>query len=180
MRSLTRPAVLRAAFGSAALFATLGIGCAHSAPPASPADTWKPSAEEDAMYNAFSMRDNTTDCATIEALAKDPVATLISTVEHSAQPPWVAVRATHCLASRHAAEAQTTLSAWAIDPAKRGLAILILDELNTMPEPIALQLATATLAGPHAADARKRLPKSVHPSVRALVPAAVEASPTAP
>ena len=173
MRTLTPPALLRAVFGAAGLIATLGIGCAHSAPPASDATPWTPNPDEAAVTAALSGRDSTIDCAAVEALAKDPVATLISVTNHVEMPPWVGVRAAHCLTSRHAAAAEPTLTAWVTDPNTRGLAILVLDELNTLPEPLALRLATATLSGPHAADAQKRLPNSVHPSVRALVPAAV-------
>ena len=144
------------------------LACAHPAP-ARAADAWSPTAEQTAVYQALSARDTAADvCDAVEALATDPVSALTAVAEHATQPPWAAVRATHCLASRHAAASQATLTTWVADPDRRGLAILIANELDGMPEPVALSIARAGLAGPHAADLQKRLPDSAYPSLRAL------------
>lgn len=159
--------LLRASLLPALLLGALA--CAHSAAAtAGTAAEWTPSAEETAVYRALSMRDGSPPCEEVEALASDPVATLISFAEHATMPPWVGVRAARCLVTRHAEAAKTTLSAWVVDPEKRGFAFLIADELDQAAEPVALELARAGLAGPHAADLRKRLAKSAWPSVAAL------------
>ena len=171
MQNLSAPRPLRSLLATALLLG--GLACAHGsnaiAGTATPAeDAWTPSAEETAVYQALSMRDAGPPCEEIEALAKDPVATLISVTEHATMPPWVGVRATRCLTTRHAEEAKSTLAAWMADPEKRGLAFLIADGLGDAPEPVALDLARAGLAGPHAASLQKRLAKSTWPSVAAL------------
>lgn len=149
---------------SALLLVTLA--CAHRAEAeAPPVDAWTPSAEEEAVYRALSMRDQGPSCEDLDAMAKDPVATLINITEHATMPPWVGVRATQCLVSRHAEDAKSTLSAWIVDPNKRGLAFVISDNTATMPEPVALELARAGLTGPHGADLKRRLAKSSWPSV---------------
>ncbi len=132
------------------------------------ADSWVPSAEEEAVYRALSVRDRGPTCEAVEAMAKEPVATLISVAEHATMPPWVGVKATECLTVRHAEAAKDTLSAWMVDPERRGLALVIANRTADMPEPVAVQLATAGLAGPHAAELQKRLAKSPWASVATL------------
>lgn len=142
------------------------LACAHRAEAEAPStDAWTPSAEEEAVYRALSMRDQGPSCEDLDAMAKDPVAVLINITEHATMPPWVGVRATQCLVSRHAEDAKATLSAWIVDPNKRGLAFVISDNTAGMPEPVALELARAGLSGPHAADLKRRLAKSSWPSV---------------
>lgn len=164
--------LIRAALGAGGMLALVGVGCAHSAPPAAgatpAADAWTPSPEEDAVYLALSARDNTADCATVEALTSTPVATLSALVEHATMPPWVGTRAATCLMRGHAEEARGALVAWAGAPDKRGLVILMANELDAMPEGVALEVAKAGLAGPYSEDMRKRLAGSQHSAVRAL------------
>lgn len=149
---------------SALFFALLSTGLAR----AGEVSTWTPTAEEEAVWRALAVRDAPPPCVEVEALAKDPVSTLISVAEHATMPPWAGVRATTCLASRHAEAAKDRLSAWVVDPKLRGLAFVVADHTSAMPEPVALQIAQAGLAGPHAADLKKRLLKSSWPSVVAL------------
>lgn len=168
LHSLLSP-LTRAGF-AACVFVTTTLACAHAGPPASASEEWTPSAEEEAVYKALSARDGAPDCAAVEALAKDPVATLTSVAEHAIMPPWVGIRATHCLATRHAETAQATLSAWVAHPDKRGLALVITDGLGQMPEAAAVAIARSGLAGPHAADLRERLERAnVTPAVRAVL-----------
>lgn len=158
---------------AAALLAYVGVGCAHGASPKDGAVTtpteWTPNADEDAVYRALSVRDGGPDCASVEALAKDPVAALVSMVENVQQPPWVAVRAAQCLVRGHAEQVKPNLMTWVVAPQKRGLAILLANEADAMPEAVAVEVARVGLAGPYAEDMRKRLVNSQHASVRALV-----------
>lgn len=150
------------------LFVTLLLALTGAASAGETAADWTPNAEEDAVWRALSVRDAPPPCADVEALAKDPVATLISVAEHATMPPWVAVRATSCLATGHAEEAKATLLGWVVNPNLRGLAFVVTDSTGKMPEGVALEIARAGLSGPHAADLRKRLLKSSWPSVVAL------------
>ncbi len=171
MLNISPSRLVRAAVGAGAMLALVGVGCAHSAAPkgaSAPKDDWTPSAEEDAVILAFSARDNAADCASVEALTSTPVATLVAVAEHVTMPPWVGTRAASCLTGRHAEEAKPTLVAWAGTPDKRGLVILLANELDAMPEAVAVDVARAGLAGPFSEDMRKRLVNSQHVSVRAL------------
>lgn len=135
---------------------------------ASTAAEWTPTPDEETVYRMLSMRDGAPDCATVEAAVKDPVPVLVSVAEHATLPPAVGVRAAHCLTTRHAPEAKATLLAWVVDPGKRGFAILIADDLSAMPEDVALEVAKAGLAGPHATTLNRRIGRSAWPSVAAL------------
>ena len=83
MLSLSPTRLTFAGLGLLALLVPLGLGCAHagetsSAAPSGSSPPWTPSAEEDAVYRALSSRDGAPDCASVEALAKDPTAVLVS------------------------------------------------------------------------------------------------------
>lgn len=123
-----------------------------------------------AVYRALSVRDPEPACAEVEALSPTPVETLLEVVERAQQPPWAGMRAANCLVQGHAEAVQGELAAWVADPEARGLALLVLDQLDSLPEPLALDLATRALAGPHAADAAERVARSTRPAVQALVP----------
>ncbi|MCK6506447.1 hypothetical protein L6R53_24250 [Myxococcota bacterium] len=123
-----------------------------------------------AVYRALSVRDPEPTCAEVEALSPTPVETLREVVDRAQQPPWAGMRAANCLVQGHGAEVQADLVAWVGGADTRGLALLVLDQLDLLPEDVALAVATAALAGPHAADASARVPKSRHPALQALVP----------
>ena len=148
----------------------LALGCAQRVAPANAGEpAWAPSAEENAVYKALTVRDPVPTCEAVEALAADPVATLISVVEHASQPPWVGVRAAHCLATRHADVAAPTLRAWITGDNTRGLALMLASEIDQIPEAVAVDLAVAGLAGPHADALRPRLEKASSPAIRATL-----------
>lgn len=176
--SILNQNILTRALGVLALCCAASVGCAKAAPPATaaapattaPADeAWTPSAEEQAVYRALSLKDGGPSCEEVEALTADPVATLASVAEHAEMPPWVGMRAAHCLTTRHAEAAQDSFVAWVANPKLRGMALLLADDLAAMPEAVALRVATAGLAGPHSADLRKRLDRSEVPALKALV-----------
>ena len=154
----------------------LGLACAHreAAAPvqaAAPAEAAAPLAARpsvQAIYRALSVRDPAPDCVTVEALSDQPVPDLLQIVDHASQPPWAGMRAANCLIQGHGAEIQAQLSDWVRRDDTRGLAILVLDQLDTLPEDLALDLARQALAGPWAADARPRLDTSSRPALHAL------------
>lgn len=156
-----------AVLGILALSATAAPVSRAATEGAAPAP-WSPTADELEVYQMLSMRDGTPDCATVEASVQDPVPVLVSVAEHATLPPAVGVRAAHCLTTRHASEAKATLLSWVVDPARRGFAILIADDLGAMPEDVALEVAKAGLAGPHATTLNRRVGRSSWPSVAAL------------
>lgn len=137
---------------------------------AAQADEWTPTPSQEAMYRALSIRDPAPDCAAVEALSADPLADLLVMVDQVEQPPWVGMRAATCVTTRHAEAGKATIGGWVVDPDKRGLAILVFNQLDAMPATVALPLATAALAGPLKADAEKRLQKAASAELRALVP----------
>ncbi len=118
---------------------------------------WTPTAEQTAVYKALSIRDPAPTCEEVEALSADPVATLRVVVERAELPPWAPLRAAHCMVTRHASAAEADIVAWMGDPQTRGLALLTLGALDTLPEETARTVAAAALAGPHAADAREKI-----------------------
>lgn len=126
--------------------------------------------EAQSVYRALSVRDPEPDCATVEALSPTPLATLLLVIQHAEQPPWVGIRAATCVLDRHAQLASPALLDWVEGPRTRGLALLVLDRLDRLPEPLALDLAAAALKGPHAADAAERVARSSKAELRALLP----------
>lgn len=142
----------------------------QTAPAAQPAANQGLSTETQAVYKALSVRDPEPECAAVEALTPTPVETLLEVVQRASQPPWAGMRAATCLIVGHGAEVAPTLTAWVEGPDTRGLALLVLDQLDALPEAQAVELATKALAGPHAADVPSRLARSQRPAVRALIP----------
>ena len=133
------------------------------------ADDWTPSAEEEAVYRALSVRDPVPSCEEVESLATDPVATLLVVVERASMPPWAGMRAAECLTSRHSEAIAEEIKAWVAQEETRGLAYLALNNLDDMPEALALEVASVALAGPLADSAATRIERSEVPSVKALV-----------
>lgn len=168
-------------------FALLILGCVRMSPlppalSASMAPGSGGSAEDAAppagaieMHKALSARDGALPCETVEALSPEPVPALLFIVEHAEQPPWAAIRAAACLASRHAEAVQPHLLRWVSSPETRGLGIVTLNLLDQMPAPVASAVAQGALQGPLAQDARARLLLAQSADLRAL---AQEAGPT--
>ena len=138
-------------------------------PAAALADDWAPAAEQTAVYKALSVHEPAPTCDQVEALAAEPAATLRVVIERATMPPWAPMRAAHCLVTNHPTEARADMLAWVGSEQTRGLAILAIGQLETMPEAIALEVATAALAGPLESDARERLVDSEVDVLRELV-----------
>lgn len=130
---------------------------------------WTPTPDEQKLVQALSSHDGPPSCDDLDAMVDDPVASLERVVEHVTMPPWAGMSAARCLIVNHPQSAEPTISQWMDDPEKLGLAKLVLLSVDQLPEPMALDVARVALRGPHAVEARKRLPKSTRPAVRALV-----------
>lgn len=133
-----------------------------------PGPTINPTESQAAVHKALSVRDPEPDCAAVSALTPEPVADLLFVANHADQPPWASTRAARCLALGHGEAAKAELLGWMADPAAKGLALMLLTELDQLPEPLAMELAQAALAGPLADEARPRIAKAENATIRAL------------
>lgn len=124
------------------------------------------------LHRRMSARDVGPVCADLAALTPDPVGDFVWLMDHAKQPPWVGIRAAQCVIDHYAEPEIDRLRGWAVDADRKGLVVLLLGRLDTLPEPIAQAVGEAAMAGPHADLARTRLIESSHPSVRAMVEAA--------
>ncbi len=137
--------------------------------PAPEADGWSPSPEEDAVYQALCQKDPAPSCAQVEALASEPVLALLTVVERAAMPPWAGMHAAHCLVTGHADEVEPQLLSWVTGDDTQGLAMVVFGQLDALPGETALRLATASLEGPWAEQARSSLEAVDSAELRALV-----------
>lgn len=133
----------------------------EAAPPA-------PTETQQILYRALTVRDPAPDCTELSLLSQDPVGDLAYIVAHADQPPWAAMRAAGCLLSDHHEAARPLIEGWLQSPEQKGLAILVATQLDSLPEPVALNLARQGLAGPHAASLRSRIARSERAAVRQL------------
>jgi hypothetical protein len=127
-----------------------------------------PTASQEQIYRAFSVRDPVPSCETVEAMSQTPVVDLLFVVDHAAQPPWAAMRAAQCLVRRHSTEVQTQIEAWVSTEATKGLALMTLSLIDELPAEVALSVAQKALAGPLANDARPRIAKATDPELQKL------------
>lgn len=151
------------------------VGCAKKAQPTDgTADdalalSFPGTAEEGQLYRALSVRDPEPDCATVEGLVPDPVASLTLIAEQAEMPPWAPLRAASCLLRRHAEAAEDTVRGWVVDPGREGLALLALQHVDQMPEAVAVELVRDALEGPFAEAARDAATGSERPAIQALI-----------
>ena len=141
---------------------------APAAPPELYGD-WQPSEEEDAVYRALSLRDPQS-CEQVESLATEPVAVLLTVVDKAQMPPWAPLRAATCLAAGHGEAVRDELLSWVGSLETKGLAYVVLEQLDKMPEALAAELAAAALAGPNAVEAQRPIGECQHQAVRDLLP----------
>lgn len=158
----------------------LAIGCASKQPPVPEAGSvegsatigknWPGTDAELQLYRALAVRDPEPVCAEVEALVPEPVASLAMIAEDIPMPPWAGMRAASCLARGHAEAAEGKLRDWVVAEEGTGLAILVLQHLDQMPEPVAVELVRDALEGPWAQEASDAAAGSDRPAVRALLP----------
>ncbi len=129
----------------------------------------QPSEAQTAMYDLIKVREAPPTCAALADLSEQPADDLIWLMDHANQPAWVGVRAAHCVLTQHMEEKATIIDTWVTDPKRRGLAILTIGMLDKVPKEHGERIAKKALAGPHAADARKRLIEDANPDLLKLV-----------
>ncbi len=148
---------------------SLCFALALATPVAADDAAWSPSVDDEAVYQALSIRDPVPSCEQVEALVPQPVAALRNVVAHAQLPPWAPMRAAHCLISRHGSEVESDLLAWVGQEETLGLGLLVLDEVELLDEELGLRVAKAALTGPLAAKAQERLAGCGSAALRALV-----------
>ena len=129
----------------------------------------EPDAAAEAVYRALSVRDPAPSCESVEALTETPVETLLFVVDNAQQPPWAGMRAAECLTTRHAVAAQDAIEGWVSSTETKGLAILVLNQIDALPLEVALPVVRKALAGPEAATARTRIERATTPEIKALL-----------
>lgn len=117
---------------------------AQAAPP-----TWSPTAEEQNVYGQLLSRDGSPDCASLDAAMVEPVTTLNAIVEHASEPAWASMRAADCLVALHPWDASESIESWLVDPERRGLAMLVTNQLDLVPAPLAARWEELALRGPN-------------------------------
>ena len=142
---------------------------APAAPLAADPPVLRPSAAQQALVRALSPRERPAACSALGDLSSDLAEDLAWVADHVTAPPWVGMRAAECLLRDHADTAGIVLRAWVTEPEARGLAWLVLDRLDTLPRPLALELARAAIdEGPDASGARKRIARSESAEIQAI------------
>ena len=129
----------------------------------------QPNDAQRAMYDLLKVREAPPTCGALAALSEAPADDLIWLMDHANQPAWVGVRAAHCVLTQHMEEKATVIDTWVTDPDRRGLAILTIGMLDKVSPEHGERIAKKALAGPHAADARKRLIEDANPDLLKLV-----------
>jgi hypothetical protein len=127
-----------------------------------------PSATQQSIYRALSVRDPVPSCAQLEAMSPSPVEDLLFVVDHAAQPPWAAMRAAQCLVRLHPVEIQSQIEAWVSQESTRGLALMTLGLIDELPFEVAHPVAIQAMQGPLAEDARPRLLKAADLEIQKL------------
>ena len=139
--------------------------------PEEPAPAASAPAGVDAMLQALSARDRGPSCAEVEGLSPAPVEALLHIVEEVPLPPQAPMRAAACLVDRHPEEVREQLLAWVKREGTEGLGRLVLQRLDTLPEPIAVDVARVAVTGPLASEAVEAARSSKREAVRAAAAA---------
>lgn len=133
------------------------------------AAVWAPNADQEAVYRALLVRHDPPTCEQLDALTSDPVGTYLYLVQNAQQPAWVGMRAASCLMHAHTEAATPYLEQWVVDPDTRGLAILVIGQLDELPLELATSLATKALTeGPDPEGMQRRLRRLETPELQAL------------
>jgi hypothetical protein len=96
------------------------------------------------VHRALSARHNV-ECGAAVAGVQAPVEVLVEIAEEATAPPWAGMRAASCLARLYSAESLPSMETWILDESKAGLALVVLGELDHMPEATARKLAKLAL-----------------------------------
>lgn len=126
---------------------------------------------------AFTPRHAGADCDAVHAMGSlsSVVPALVETAETVAMPPWVGTRAAHCVSELISVDSLAYGAAvrWVTDDSRAGLGLIVLDNLDSLPQDSALSLAErahqhSTSSQSFRRYALPKLERSLHPAVRAL------------
>lgn len=125
-------------------------------------------ARRDALVQVLSAHDGAPACEALpggDAQLREDLAWIVSAPVVST----AAMRAAGCIVDRYADDEAALLQRWVADPDTLGLALLVAGRIDTLPEAVAVDVARAGLAGPHAERLAARWAAAQTPAVRALV-----------
>ena len=138
---------------------------------------------QEAMAQLLSHRDAAPSCEDVTSLSSSDeiLNDLILLSEQVHQPPWVGMRAAACVIEDHSTEAAFVLLGWTIKPDLLGLGWLVLDNLDAIPQDVAIAIATmAVILSPDIDAARRRISNSDNPTISAIGTATLEEAPSIP
>jgi hypothetical protein len=128
---------------------------------------WMPSSDERTVLQRLSAREAMPCAEVIDGIA-EPVAALRFVIAHAPKGP-PPIRAARCLVREHLGAIESDAERWLREPGTKGLATVVVDAIDTMPEESAGRLARVALDGPYADTLRPRLAQSTRQSVLQLV-----------
>jgi hypothetical protein len=108
------------------------------------------------------------DCERVDEVVPDAVPILLELAGTSLELK-VRERAATCLIERHPERAEEAIADWMAEPSHAPLVALVLERLDTLPEPVAVGAAMAGLRGPHAQSVTPAVQGSTLPLVRATL-----------
>jgi hypothetical protein len=111
------------------------------------------------LVTALSVRHPAPNCAEAESLSMTPLADLLAVVDQVEMPPWAGMRAAHCIIDGHGVQAEAQLIQWMGKPETAGLAMMVADRLDRLPEGLSERLRKAGRSGQNAARLETRLAK---------------------
>jgi hypothetical protein len=145
----------------------LVAGFAHAGEPsAPPVPAAPPLVLDPVVVRALSAHDGV-ECAALPVAGADDLARYTAP---DLAPATVPVRAAECLVARYPSAVVGVATPWMEDPARAGLALVVLAAMDAIPETEARALGESALRSPTlGARCGRILKRSVHPAVRALV-----------
>jgi len=137
-------------------------------PTAALAEGPQPSDSQMALYRALSGRHFEAGCAALVELSPTLADDLVWLAENTHQPAWVAIRAADCVLDLKPAEADTAARRWMGSEDHKGLALVTVQHLDTLPLEQSTALVQAGLSGPLADTLRPRVARLHTPELSAL------------
>jgi len=103
----------------------------------------------DAVYQQLAQRHAPT-CASLWELGEAAAVRegLVKVATEATMPPWAPIHAAGCLVERIGSDAETyaMVKGWMLDGNKAGLALVVVQRVDTLEEPQAVELATLAVA----------------------------------
>lgn len=148
------------------LAALVVTACGERTPPESRPLAVELSAEAQRVYPLLTRR-HPVRC--VEIFAAASTETLLQIVDRVQAPPWAPMQAAGCLIQHRAEQIEPQLVRWVGAEKTRGLAFLVVAQLDRLEEPLALRVAQAAVSGANGAALKRRIASSRRPAVRAIV-----------